>query len=151
MLMDRNAFDAFLTSVVDVLGGAMGVRAVVDGAPHAEPHPTSPPPTIMVIVDMHGALTGVTWLFPHDLAHEVARQMLAVAEPDPSFDEAAAAELANVLTGRAMQALEGRGFQLELAPPRTSLPPIAPGVCARVRTDRGAIDIVFHVVARSAA
>jgi CheY-specific phosphatase CheX len=148
--MENGAFEAFLAAVADVLVNTMDVEATV--VPGAQPAPAGAPlPTIMVAIDINGKLTGVTWLFPQALVAEVAWQMLGGADVSQDLLREAAAELANMLTGRAMEALEALGFKLVIAPPRTTSLPLPPGLCGRVDCTFGAIDVVFHGAAERAA
>jgi CheY-specific phosphatase CheX len=134
---DRELLGAFLDDIVDVLNEACGVAAIVDE------HAVSTGSEIAVIIHVHGDLSGVTWTFPTELARRLAEQMIPGVEPDPVLCEAAASELANMLTGRGLAALAARGVHIEIEPPRV-IAAAAPGVCSALSTDLGTVGVVFH-------
>lgn len=134
---DRELLGAFLDDIVPVLHEACGVAAVVDnGAAFTGSE-------IAVIIHVHGDLSGVTWTFPAELARRLAEQMIPGVEPDPVMCEAAASELANILTGRGLAALAARGVHVEIEPPRV-IAAAAPGVRGALSTVLGAVGVVFH-------
>jgi hypothetical protein len=69
--------------------------------------------------------------------------MIPGIDPDPSICEAAAAELANVLTGRGLVYLAEQGFHVEIEPPEI-IATAAGGVAGVLGTEVGAIEVVFH-------
>lgn len=138
---DRELLGAFLHDVVGALHEACGVAATIDDRAVYEGT------EIAVIIHVHGDLSGVTWTFPIELARRVVLQMIPDIEPDPSLCEAAAAELANILTGRGLATLAAHGVTAEIEPPRV-IAAAAPGVGAWLATELGPIGVVFHGGAR---
>jgi len=134
---DRELLLAFLSDAVSVLHEACGVAATVDD--RAVPTGSE----IAVIIHAHGDLSGVTWTFPCELARRVAQHMVPGIDPDPELCEAAASELANVLTGRGLAVLAAHGVTVEIEPPRV-IAAAAPGIAGRLATALGAIGVVFH-------
>src|SRR5213075_1973904 len=98
---------------------------------------------IAVLVHARGDLAGLTWWFPAELARRVALRMVPGIDPDPSICEAAAAELANVLTGRGLVYLAEQGLHVEIEPPEISALGTA-GVTGALGTELGAIEVIFH-------
>jgi CheY-specific phosphatase CheX len=133
----------FLDVVTRCLRSTVGVDAVV--AAVAELDRTQP--TIAVTVDLAGDIRGpVTWVFPPTIALELVRRLMD--DPDPSPDSAAdgATELANILTGRASEALEAHGFVCEMGPPRVHVGALPAGFNVRMTTSDGPIDVILSLV-----
>lgn len=107
--------DAFVDAVVRVVRVTLGEEAELVTTRYARD--VDPPPSIAVSVQLSGGLRGpITWSFSPDLARRVADQMLAGgAAPEHYAD--AVAELANMMLGNALSALEDAGYLVELAPP----------------------------------
>jgi chemotaxis protein CheX len=134
----------FLAAVVRALRMTVGIEAVVATVGEVG---ARPPPTVAVALDMAGDVRGpVTWVFPPAIALELVRRLLD--EPDPSPESAAdgAAELANILTGRASIALEAAGFRCEMGPPRMHDGELPGGLAARLTTASGPIDVVLSLI-----
>lgn len=98
---------------------------------------------ISVVVNARGDLDGFTWSFPAEIAGRVAESMVPGIEPDGELRDAAASELANVLTGRGLQTLADRGVVCEIEPPQISQD--APqGKTYVVDTQVGIVSVTFH-------
>ncbi len=140
---DLETVGEFLDNAISVLR-TYGIDAVVlDRAPRVAP--TGPIDTreIGVIIHVRGDLSGVTWQFPI----AVTRHAASVIAPELGLEheilEAAASELANVLTGRAMAALASHGVEIEIEPPQIT-PTAKGGVTGRLTTEHGSIVVIFH-------
>lgn len=132
--------DSFLARVIDVLREVACVDASVVRLAGPAPDGVA---QIAVIIRARGDLSGMTWSFPVEVARRVAVQMVPGIDPDPAICEAAAAELANVLTGRGLVYLAERGMQIEIEPPEIA-PVSADGVAGALGTAHGTIEVVFH-------
>lgn len=135
----------FLAVVVRCLRTTVGVEAVVAAA--GEPGGRTLP-TIAVVLDFYGDVRGpVTWVFPPEIALELVRRLLD--EPHPSAESVAdgATELANILTGRASEALQSHGFRCEIGAPRLHVGPLPTGLMTRMATSEGPIDVVLSLSA----
>jgi CheY-specific phosphatase CheX len=134
--------DGFLAVVVRYLRTTVGVDAVV--AAIGEPATTTQ--TIAVALDFQGDVRGpVTWVFPRPIALELVRRLMSDPDPDPETATDGATELANILTGRASEALEKYGFQCEIGVPRVHVGALPGGVAVRMETANGPIDIVLSM------
>ncbi|MEJ7600421.1 MAG: chemotaxis protein CheX [Kofleriaceae bacterium] len=141
--MQPDIVRSFLDVVVRCLRTTVGIDAVIAAA--GEPG-TRPLPTIAVALDFNGDVRGpVTWLFPPAIALELVRRLLD--DPDPAMDSAAdgASELANILTGRASEALQAFGFRCEMGEPRVHIGPLPSGLMTRMITPHGPIDVVLSL------
>lgn len=98
---------------------------------------------ISILVRARGALSGFTWTFSPEVAERVATHLVPGTAPDPQLCEAAASELANMLTGRGLQTLAERGLVLEIEPPELSRGG-APGATYVVDTDVGVVSVTIH-------
>lgn len=140
--LQPDVIDRFLEVVVSYLRSTVGVEAAV--AAIGEPNDLAP--TIAVALDLTGDVRGpVTWVFPQPIALELVRRLMM--DPDPSPDTApdGATELANILTGRASEALEAHGFQCQIGVPRLHVGALPRGVAVRMATVNGPIDIVLSM------
>jgi CheY-specific phosphatase CheX len=99
---------------------------------------------IAVRVGATGALCGITWVFPAALVVEMIRRALPGSEPRPALREAAATELANILTGRCAETLAIHGIVVEIEPPHI-VTSIDEGVCVHLASKVGMVDVVFHL------
>lgn len=131
------ALNAFVASAISTLRDTMQVDATVD----CTASPNGPRPRFVVDVGVSGDLHSVTWVFPVEIARELARQM--VGTDDDEVQGFAAMELANVLTGRAVMSFASKGMSIEIQPPAL-VAAVSPGVRARLLTGLGAIEIVFR-------
>ena len=139
--LTRTVIDRFLEIVVHCLRSTVGLDAVV--AAMAEPAGS---PTIAVALDFCGDVRGpVTWVFPEAIALELVRRLLADPDPDPEAAPDGATELANILTGRATEALEAHGFQCAIGVPRIHVGELPGGTAVRMATSNGPIDIVLSM------
>lgn len=136
------ALDAFLASAADVLHEATGVGI---SAPRASSRSED---AIAIIIHTRGSLSGVTWRFPLALAVRAAWRMAPDMVPDHALCELAAGELANILTGRGLEALAECGVNIEIEPPQIAVA-CAPGVSGQLCTELGAVEVVFHGSGRS--
>lgn len=136
------ALDAFLETVAVTLHEATGVG--IDDPPCGRTDDT-----ISVIIHARGSLSGVTWRFPVALAARAAWKMAPDMVPDHALCELAAGELANMLTGRGLEALSGCGVRIEIEPPQIAVA-CAPGISGQLCTELGAVEVVFHGLGRSA-
>ena len=137
-----NVVQSFTTLVLHCLRTTVGIDAVVAAA--GEPQTTMP--SIAVALDLVGDVRGpVTWVFPPAIALELVRRLMA--DPDPSPDTAAdgATELANILTGRASEALESHGFRCEIGAPRVHVGALPTGITVHMTTIAGPIDLVLSL------
>jgi CheY-specific phosphatase CheX len=134
------ALNAFVASAISTLRETMRVNATVD----CTVSPSGPRPRLVVDVGVTGDLRSVTWVFPVEIARELARQM--VGSEGEEVEGFAAMELANVLTGRAVVSFATRGMNIEIQPPELKSA-VEPGVRARLLTELGSIEIVFHEAA----
>jgi CheY-specific phosphatase CheX len=98
---------------------------------------------ISVVVHARGDLAGFTWSFPAEIAGRVAESMVPGVQPDGELREAAASELANVLTGRGLQTLADRGVMCEIEPPQISQGD-PQGATYVVDTQVGIVSVTFH-------
>jgi CheY-specific phosphatase CheX len=133
----------FLRRVVEMLG-VFGISAEIceAGTRLATTGPIDMH-AIGVLICVSGDLTGVTWQFPIAVTRRAASVLAPGLALEPAILEAAASELANVLTGRGLDALAGHGVDFEIAPPRiTSVAPS--GAISQVTTDLGLIVVSFH-------
>src|SRR5262245_10407835 len=73
---------------------------------------------IGVLICVTGDLTGLTWQFPIAVTRRAAKILAPGLELDREILEAAASELANVLTGRGLDALACTGIDVEIGPPQ---------------------------------
>jgi CheY-specific phosphatase CheX len=105
------------------------------------------PRTIGVVIEISGDLSGLTWHFPLAVTQHAASVLAPDLELDPELLEAAATELANMLTGRGLTVLAGE--HVEIAPPQLTLV-TGPGVTGRLTTTLGAIAVIFHRRAQGA-
>jgi CheY-specific phosphatase CheX len=99
------------------------------------------PRMIGVVIEISGDLSGLTWHFPIAVTEQAASVLAPELELDPEILGAAAAELANMLTGRGLTVLAGD--HVEIAPPQLTLFTGA-GVTGRLATTLGAIAVIFH-------
>lgn len=134
---DIVAIGDFLATVVGVLQ-QYGVGAGVDSGASECTGRTD----IAVVIHVRGDLTQVGWRFPVEIARRAASTMVPDMPHDASLLEAAASELANVLTGRGVTQLAAHGIQIEIQPP--SLQEVTPGgVIGLLATDLGTIKVMF--------
>ncbi|MFT3698837.1 MAG: chemotaxis protein CheC [Kofleriaceae bacterium] len=129
--------EAFVNVVIANLRRAVGIDAVIAaiGVPAAK--------GIVVSIDLH--VGEVTWVFPQPLALALVEKMLAVPDPSPELAVDGATELANILTGQAMGALEKHGFRCQLGPPRVHVGDLPRGASVRMATSAGPIDLVLRL------
>ncbi len=138
--LDARVVDDFLGAVVSALRATVGIDAVASTISGVG---SRPPPTIVVVMQIDGDVRGpITWVFPPQVALELVRQLLADPDPSPEAANDGAAELANILTGRAAAALEQSGFRCEMGPPQLHAQ-LPTGVATRLHTAAGPIDIVM--------
>jgi CheY-specific phosphatase CheX len=143
-LLGADVVDGFLKVVLRCLRSTVGVDAVVA----AIGTPTEDSQTIAVALDFTGDVRGpVTWVFPRPIALELVRRLMADPDPDPETATDGATELANILTGRASEALETRGFQCAIGVPRVHIGELPRGVAVRMDTANGPIDVVLSMSA----
>lgn len=134
--------DGFLAVVVRYLRSTVGVDAVVS----AIEEPASTTQTIAVALDFAGDVRGpVTWVFPRRIALELVRRLMEDPDPAPETATDGATELANILTGRASEALEKQGFECEIGVPRVHTGELPGGVAVRMITANGPIDVVLSM------
>ena len=141
-LLEPVLVNEFLAVVVRCLHTTVGVDAVVAAVGTLD----ASAPTIAVALELEGDLRGpVTWVFPPAIALELVRRLMA--DPDPSPDTAldGAAELANILTGRASEVLELNGFRCELGVPRVHVGALPPGLVVHMATPIGQIDLILSL------
>ncbi|MBA2541519.1 MAG: hypothetical protein H0V17_17890 [Deltaproteobacteria bacterium] len=134
---DIVAVGDFLATIVGVLQ-QYGIGAGLDDRAPEQSARTD----IAVVIHVRGDLSQVSWRFPVELARRAAIQMVPDIAIDPSILEAAAGELANVLTGRGVTTLAAHGIQIEIDPP--TIAEITPGgVIGLLATDLGTIKVMF--------
>jgi CheY-specific phosphatase CheX len=115
MLNRPEVVEAFVAAVVRVMRISLGEEARLVATRYASD--VDPAPSIAVSIELTGNLRGpVTWSFSPTLARQVANSMLLGAAAEEHYPDAVA-ELANMVLGNAVQALEEAGFLVELAPP----------------------------------
>ena len=134
---DIVAIGDFLSTIVGVLQ-QYGIGAGLDDRDLERSSPTE----IAVVIHVRGDLTQVGWRFPVEIARRAATQMVPDMPLDSSILEAAASELANVLTGRGMMTLAAHGIQIEIEPPTVAAIPPG-GVIGLLATDLGTIKVMF--------
>lgn len=135
----------FLAHTIVVLREATGVAARV-----VETATAACADSIAIAIRVRGHLSGLTWTFPRALARDAARAMIGERDPAQAMCIAAAGELANILTGRGLVALEEHGVRVELEPPELVSEP-GPGTVAHLVTPHGVVDVVFHRVRAAVA
>jgi CheY-specific phosphatase CheX len=132
----------FLQIVVRYLRSTVGVEAAIA----AIGEPILETPTIAVSLDFAGDVRGpVTWVFPEPIALELVRRLMSDPNPDPETANDGATELANILTGRASEALEAHGFRCQIGVPRIHTGELPGGRVVRMSTTDGPIDIVLSM------
>ncbi len=142
---DASTVRDFLAHTIAVLHEATGAFAkIATATTPTDAHDD----TIAIAILVRGHLSGLTWTFPVELARDAVRRMVPpeiarVPELDGALCEAAAGELANILTGRGARILEAHGVAIELTPPMR-VTGAAPGTIARLETSRGVVEVVFH-------
>ncbi len=137
----------FTAAALHCLRTTVGVNAVIRGA-----GPASCEPTIGVTIDLRGGINGpVTWRFPQDVALELVRRLTDDPDPDPSTAADGAAELANILTGRASEVLESHGFRCEISTPRVHIGALPAGITVQMTTSDGPIEVVLSLSDADAA
>jgi len=142
-LPDPDTVEDFLDNAIGVLH-TFGITAVVlDHTPRIATTGPIDLRVIGVVIHVRGDIAGVTWQFPIAVTRQAASVFAPDLELDPGILEAAASELANVLTGRGLIALESHGLEIEISPPQIT-PTTRAGVTGRLTTELGAIVVVFH-------
>jgi CheY-specific phosphatase CheX len=141
--LDAAVVDEFMAAVVHCLRATVGVEAAVAalGVPG-----TTETRALSVAIDFEGDVRGpVVWTFPAAISLELVKRLLADPSPSPDSEADGAQELANILTGRASEVLEARGFRYRFGTPRVTVgaPPAGPSV--RMNTEHGPIDIVMSM------
>jgi len=132
------------TVVQEFLASAIAMIRATTGVNAAEAATVPPSGTkIAVVVTAKGALSGITWVFPQAVIAAMIRRAIPGAEHRVSLREAAATELANILTGRCAETLALHGIHVEIEPPRLVYQ-IGEGVKVHLATELGMIDIVLH-------
>jgi CheY-specific phosphatase CheX len=132
----------FLSVVSRHLRHTVGVEAVLAAIGDS----TVEPDTIAVTLDFIGDVRGpMTWVFPESIALELVRRLMADPDPAPELAADGAAELANILTGRASEVLEAAGFRCEFGVPRIVQGEIPPGITMRMSTAGGPIDLILSM------
>lgn len=142
LLDSDTALEAFLGTAGRVLTEATGVALATTAERTTDP-------MIAVIIHTRGDLSGVTWRFPVALVARMAWSMIPDCVPDAALCELAAGELANILTGRGLAALASHGVAIEMEPPQIAAA-CAPGIAGELRTELGAVEVVFHGSGRPA-
>jgi CheY-specific phosphatase CheX len=141
--LDRDTKASFLSNVVEMLG-AFGITAeVCDGAQYATTTGPIDMQTIGVLICVTGDLSGLTWQFPIAVTRRAATVLAPGIALEPEILEAAASELANVLTGRGLDALACQGIDFEIAPPRITSTALS-GASTQLATELGLIVVSFH-------
>lgn len=141
--LDSAVVEAFMEAVVHCLRATVGVEAAVAalGEPGSEPAHT-----LSVAIDFEGDVRGpMIWTFPAAVSLELVKRLLADPSPSPDSEVDGASELANILTGRACEVLEARGFQHSIGVPRVSVGEAPAGPSVRMQTEHGPIDIVMSM------
>ena len=132
----------FATVVLRCLRSTVGVEAMVA----AVGAPPSSMPTVAVAIDFRGAFAGpVTWVFPPTVALELVRRLIEDPYPDADTIADGAAELANILSGSATEALEHHGFRCELGVPRMHEGALPSGVRVHMTSAAGPIEVVLSL------
>lgn len=139
---DIVAIGEFLATAVEVLH-TFGVGAAVDSERSRDDRHD-----IAVVINVRGDLTRVVWRFPVEVAARAATSMVPGVVLDLSMLEAAAGELANVLTGRGVTTLAAHGIVIDLEPPSLATTPPG-GVVGLLATELGTIKVVFHTASAS--
>ena len=134
---DEDTVRDFLAHTIEVLREASGVASCSDEDRSCV---TS---GIAISIRVHGDFSGLTWTFPTKLARDTARRMVDGIDPDEDLCIAAAIELANILTGRGLVALEAHNVAARLEPPSLATE-IGDGIVANLVTRHGVVEIVFH-------
>jgi CheY-specific phosphatase CheX len=134
---DIVAIGDFLATIVGVLK-QYGIGAGMDVS---SPERTSRT-DIAVVIHVSGDLTQVGWRFPVEIAKRAAETMVPDMPQDASLLEAAASELANVLTGRGATRLAAHGIQIDIEPPTVERATPG-GVVGLLATDLGTIKVMF--------
>lgn len=138
----------FLEASVRHLRSAVGLDAVVALSNGA----VAPHRTVAVSLAIHGDIEGVvTWVFPQPLALELVRQLLCDPNPPEETANDGATELANILTGRASEALADHGYRAEIGVPRIHVGPLPSGTRLRLITPHGVIDLVLALAPAASA
>jgi len=140
---DRASAASFLQRAIAALR-TLGIPAeIVEQTPDvAVPGPIDLR-AIGVLIDVHGDLSGLTWQFPLAVTQHAASVMAPELALDPGVLEATASELANMLTGRGLDALADHGIQVDLALPQITACCEA-GVAGQLATTHGVIVVIFH-------
>jgi CheY-specific phosphatase CheX len=142
--LQPSILDAFLEVVIHCLRATVGVEAVVAAFGTSPP---SPPQTLSIVVDFDGDLRGpMAWTFPPEISLELVRRLLADPDVAPDTEVDGATELANILTGRAAEVLEQRGFHCKFGVPRIHEGGAIGGELVRMTTALGPIDIRLSIV-----
>jgi len=143
LVPDRASAASFLERAIGALR-TLGIAAeIVEQTPDvAVPGPIDLR-AIGVLIDVHGDLSGLTWQFPLAVTQHAASVMAPELALDPAILEATASELANMLTGRGLDALASHGIQVDLALPRITASSEA-GVAGQLATNHGVIVVIFH-------
>ena len=143
LVPDRASAESFLERAISALR-TLGIAAeIVEQTPDvAVPGPIDLR-AIGVLIDVHGDLSGLTWQFPLAVTQHAANVMAPELALDPGILEATASELANMLTGRGLDALADHGIQVDLALPRITDSSEA-GVTGQLATTHGVIVVIFH-------
>lgn len=140
---DPETVGEFLDNAIGVLR-TFGIDAVVlERAPLVTVTERIEPRAIGVVIHVRGDLSGVTWQFPIEVTRHAASVIAPEIEIDATILEAAASELANILTGRGMTALASHGVEIEIEPPQIT-PTAEAGITGRLTTELGAIVVIFH-------
>ncbi|MEO8698392.1 MAG: hypothetical protein ABI867_00075 [Kofleriaceae bacterium] len=135
---------AFLDTARSVLRDAVGIDATLGPI---SPRRSRVEDRIAVVIEVHGDLTGLTWLFPEAFATHAAHAMAPSLPVAPELLILVVSELANQLTGRGVCALAEHGIHIELDPPHLTTA-TASGVTGSLDTELGSIEIVFHGLGR---
>jgi CheY-specific phosphatase CheX len=147
----ESAIHAFVSASREVLSALLPPRSVRERLrSHAEPVDqldgeacVVPRDELNVTVAVCGDSASVTWSFPCALVERFA----AVTAPDTSAlvdrISAAALELANVLTGRSIKALDDLGLATSLSTP-TLASHSQGGIVSEIASPLGTIAITFH-------
>ena len=143
LVPDRASAASFLERAIGALR-TIGISAeIVEQTPDvAVPGPIDLR-AIGVLIDVHGDLSGMTWQFPLAVTQHAANVMAPELALDPAILEATASELANMLTGRGLDALADHGIQIDLALPRITESSAA-GIAGQLATAHGVIVVIFH-------
>jgi len=133
----------FLSSAILLIRATTGIDAKFDPTRRAAIAEADATATA-VHIGATGALCGITWIFPAALLVEMIKRALPGCEPRPALRDAAATELANILTGRCAETLSFQGILLEIQPPEI-VNHIDDGVCVHLASKVGTVDVVFHL------